>query len=75
MAIASDIIPDGYPTAEAFLEEARERFQQALDADRDNREAGLDDLRFAAGEQWDPGVQAERRKRGRPCLTINTLPQ
>ena len=32
-------IPDGYDTAEAFLDEARRRFQEGVDADRENREA------------------------------------
>jgi hypothetical protein len=68
-------IPDGYDTAEAFLDEARKRFQEGVDADRDNREAALDDLRFVAGDQWDETVKAGRLKKGRPCLSINTLPQ
>lgn len=66
----------GHASDEAFLEEARQRFQEAADADRDNRDAGLDDLRFLTGEgQWDSGVEAARLKKGRPCLRINTLPQ
>lgn len=67
--------PDGYETADAFLDEARKRFQEGVDADRDNREAALDDLRFVAGDQWDETVRAARLKKGRPCLSINTLPQ
>ncbi len=68
-------IPDGYDTVDAFLDEARKRFQVGVDADRDNREAALDDLRFVAGDQWDETVKAGRLKKGRPCLSINTLPQ
>jgi hypothetical protein len=67
--------PEGYETVEAFLEEARKRFGEAVDADRENRDAGLEDLRFQAGEQWDEQVRAQRLAKGRPCLTINTLPQ
>jgi hypothetical protein len=59
----------------AFLAEARERFQEAVDFDRLNRDAGLEDLRFIAGEQWDPTEKAKRKKAGLPSLTINTLPQ
>ena len=66
-------IPDGYDTAEAFLDEARKRFQEGVDADRDNREAALDDLRFVAGDQWDETVKAGRLKKGRPCLSINDM--
>jgi hypothetical protein len=58
-----------------FMVEARERFKQGEEADRENREAGMDDLAFTAGEQWDATVKAARLKKGRPCLTINTLPQ
>jgi hypothetical protein len=68
-----DYIPDGYDTADAFLREAREAYQADLDYDRANREAALDDLKFVAGDQWDPAVLAHRR--GKPCLTIDTLPQ
>jgi hypothetical protein len=68
--------PEGYESADQFLEEARERFQEGVDADRDNRDAGLDDLKFLSGEgQWDDQVKAARLAKGRPCLTINTLPQ
>lgn len=58
-----------------MIEDARERFTQGASADRENREAGYDDLRFLAGHQWDVGVEEERRLAGRPCLTINRLPQ
>jgi hypothetical protein len=69
-------LPEGYDDVDAFLDEARERFQEGVDADRENRDAGLDDLKFLMGEgQWDPQVRAARLAKGRPCLTINTLPQ
>lgn len=58
-----------------FMQEVRERYQEALDFDRENRDAALDDLKFLAGDQWDPTVKAQRGLQGRPCLTINTLPQ
>lgn len=67
--------PEGYDTLEAFLVEARKRFEAAVAADRENREAGLDDLRFVAGEQWDEAVRTSRQRQGLACLTINTLPQ
>lgn len=65
--------PEGYETPDAFIEEARTRFQEAVDFDRENRDAGIEDSRFAAGEQWDEGARAARV--GRPCLVINRLPQ
>jgi hypothetical protein len=32
-------------------------------------------LKFYAGDQWPPEVRAVREAMGRPCLTINRLPQ
>lgn len=60
---------------EEFLTDARKRFTNGATADKENREAGYDDLKFLAGHQWDDGVEEERRLAGRPCLTINRLPQ
>lgn len=59
----------------AFLEMVRKRFTEGATADKENREAGYDDLKFLTGHQWDDGVEEERRQAGRPCLTINRLPQ
>ena len=58
-----------------ILSEARDRYQDAVDHDAENREEMLDDLRFCAGEQWDPTEKREREAQGRPCLTINRMPQ
>lgn len=69
------VVPAGYETVDAFLEEARYEFQADMDADRENRDAGMDDLHFIGVDQWDPIVRAEREAAGRPCLTVNTLPQ
>lgn len=61
-------------TNEALLKEVRELFQKDVDADRENRDAGLEDIKFACGEtQWDESARQARK--GRPCLTINRLPQ
>ncbi|MDB5418148.1 MAG: hypothetical protein JWP50_1567, partial [Phenylobacterium sp.] len=58
-----------------ILEEAREAFELAADAEAENRRDALDDLRFARlGEQWPERVRREREMDGRPCLTINRLP-
>lgn len=66
-------IPEGYKDEDEFLKEARERFQQGVDFDRENRDEAVEDLKFLAGEQWDEEAKALRA--GRPMLTINTLPQ
>jgi hypothetical protein len=65
-------LPDGYDDEAAFIKEARERFQRAVDFDRENRDQGIEDLKFYAGEQWDTEAQAARK--GRPMLIINSLP-
>jgi hypothetical protein len=58
-----------------ILKEAQEAFAECEAAERANREAARDDIRFARlGEQWDEGLRAKRAREGRPCLTINKLP-
>lgn len=68
-------VPDGYEDQEAFLAEVRQRFQDGLDADRENRDMALEDFKFLTGDQWDATVKAARQEKHLPCLTINTLPQ
>jgi hypothetical protein len=65
-------VPEGYKDEGEFITEALERFQQAVDFDRENRDAGREDLEFLAGEQWDK--EALDARDGLPCLTLNTLP-
>ena len=60
---------------EDILHTARERFKLVSDAESEMRREFLDDLYFFNGDQWPPDVAAERRAEGRPCLTINRLPQ
>lgn len=68
---------DDSPTLskEEFLEEARERFKLAEDAESLIRERGQEDLRMRAGDQWDADMKARRIADGRPCLTVNRMPQ
>lgn len=66
-------LPAGYAAEADFLQEARERFQLAVDFDRENRNAAIEDLKFLAGEQWD--ADAKKARAGLPCLVINRLPQ
>jgi hypothetical protein len=63
---------------------ARKRFQQALEAEDENRVKEQDDMRFLAASpddnyQWPTEIYQQRSKPGqeggiRPCLTINKLP-
>lgn len=72
-AVKDDYVPEGFDSAEQFIQDMREQYQHDVDFDRINRYEAIDDLRFAAGEQWDPVVLLQRK--GLPCLVINTIPQ
>lgn len=63
------------PKGDQIIEEARARFKLAEEAEAENRRLALDDLKFAAGEQWPDEVKNERARDGRPCLVINKVPQ
>lgn len=67
------MIDDGKParTGRDVADECRERMKLARDSEDENRAAGLDDLRFAAGDQWPAESKAQRTLERRPCLTIN----
>lgn len=60
---------------QAFLARARALFKMSADAESEIRRDMLDDLRFYNSEQWPQQIKMERTLDGRPCLTINRLPQ
>ena len=65
----------GKPESE-FLREMRERYEMAYSADTEDREAGREDLLFSQGiGHWTEEEEASRKAEGRPCLTINKLPE
>lgn len=68
-------VPSGYEDLDTFLKHVRDEFAADAGYDRENRDDALVDLKFLAGDQWDPTVKAAREDKGRPCLTINVLPQ
>ncbi len=59
----------------AILQLARRRMDEAASSDLDNRDRAQDDLRYLIGDQWPEEVRTEREGEGKPCLTINRLPQ
>lgn len=60
---------------DAILADAKECFELAQAIEADNRNAALDDIRFARlGEQWDQRILNQRNLERRPALTINKLP-
>ena len=72
-AVSESYIPEGFESQEEFVTDMRKQYMDDVNYDRINRFEAMDDLRFAAGEQWDPVVLAQRKSL--PCLVINTIPQ
>lgn len=61
-------------TATDIIDQAKDFYTLASDAERDNRKAALDDIEFALlGKQWEQADIDRRQSRGKPCLTINKL--
>lgn len=58
-----------------IIKMARKRLAEAKDADHENREEALEDLEYIAGFHWDEEEREAREDAGRPCITINRLPQ
>src|SRR5690348_12687453 len=69
-------VPEGpWKTQMDFINYAIKLYEADSRYDDQNRKWALEDLQFAAGDQWDEPVKRDRLARGRPCLTINVLPQ
>lgn len=62
-------------TLREFLDLAMKRFDMVVTAESDLRKNMLEDRRFEQADHWDPISRANRAADGRPCLTINRLPQ
>lgn len=63
-----------------ILETALERFKNAYDSDRSERDFAADDLRFGHNEdnaQWPKEIKAQRESDWppRPCLSLNKIPE
>lgn len=57
-----------------LLEEALARHRFAANADEQQRELEIDDLRFCdPASQWPDDIKAQRDAEGRPCLTVDRL--
>lgn len=66
---------DAVTDNDELLRIIRARREEAEDAERPHRERAEEDLRFAVGDQWPEEERLEREEEGRPCLTINAMPQ
>ncbi|MCI5040033.1 MAG: hypothetical protein MRY81_10145 [Donghicola eburneus] len=62
-------------TQDPIVKTAKKRMAEAIDADGENRERSLEDLKFLVGDQWPEEVKKERESAGKPCFTINRMPQ
>lgn len=56
------------------LQDEREAFEVAFDAESENRTIARDNLDFRLGNQWPEKIRKQRELEGRPVLTINKLP-
>ena len=67
----SDIESDDY---DPIIEDAKSFLKFCNDADSNNRQEALEDLKFASGgDQWPVDLQNSRNLESRPVLTINKL--
>jgi hypothetical protein len=66
---------DDEQSDDKILERARKFFQVSGEAWHQIRLDALADIKFSAGDQWDKGIRGQREVEGRPCLTINRIPQ
>ena len=58
-----------------ILQEEVEAFEDAVEAESDNRNRALEALKFnRLGEQWPEKIRQEREQEGRPILTLNHAP-
>ena len=55
------------------IETYKERYKVLEDLWKDNREAALEDKKFASGEQWPETLKNKRKNR--PCLVVDKLNQ
>jgi len=61
--------------AEEALRDIRAKYKEAEEYWDDNRKAALDDIKFAAGDQWPEEIVTQRGKDKRPCLVVDKLNQ
>ncbi len=65
--------PDDFEGDLSFLRYAVKLFDDDLEADRGNREVGMEAARFMVGDQWDEEVKQSRQVLNKPTMTFNRL--
>ena len=58
--------------AKSKINEAIKFWRLVNDSDSTNRAEALNDIKFAAGDQWPVEIQNSRNLESRPCLTMPT---
>lgn len=58
-----------------IVRDALKVYDDWMDRERQNIDDAYDDLEFRAGNQWPETIEKERIDEGRPCHTINQMPQ
>ena len=71
--MAYDSVSEAQSDGDSRIEEAKQFLRLCSDSDSNNRSEALEDLKFAAGDQWPVEIQNSRVLEARPCLTINKL--
>jgi len=66
-------VPSKVKDVTEFMRLARERFKYAMAVDREDREEAVEDVAFAAGDQWNKEAKDQRIAAERPVLTENRL--
>jgi hypothetical protein len=60
---------------EKLIEEAKRRFKESVDSWEKNRREFSEDIDFVCGNHWPTQIQRMRDQEGRPCITVNRMPQ
>lgn len=60
---------------EELLARVKASVELAVDGEDQIRKLSKEDLEFSVGDQWPANVKQERERDGRPCLTVNRIPQ
>lgn len=65
--------PADFESADAFLEDMRQKYDFGLGFNEHNVTAARDDAKFVVGKQWDDWVENKRRRANKPTLVFNRL--
>lgn len=66
--MANEILED-----DSRIADAQEFLRACSESDSNNRAEAVEDIKFAAGDQWPTEIQNSRNLEARPCLTINKV--